>query len=147
MWPPALFGHPAPLGGRALKCLALYPSYLCGCRALDCEPLARLLAFVFWLYWVTCGSQFPTQGSYPGIVPRPLAVKAWSPNHGTAREFLLAPCLVLCRPPAPWQGTALALCRLGHLKQMLESFEPKGKELTDRVRERKRGSRRPPSPL
>ena len=23
----------------------------------------------------------------PGIEPRPLAVKAWSPNHWTAREF------------------------------------------------------------
>lgn len=48
MWSPALFDHPAPLGGRTLNSPALYSSYVCVCvcvsPALDCEPLAWLLA-------------------------------------------------------------------------------------------------------
>ena len=48
MWSPALFGHLAPLGGRTLNSPALYSSYVCVSPALDCEPLACLLA----LYWV-----------------------------------------------------------------------------------------------
>ena len=33
---------------------------------------------------MACGILVPQ----PGFEPRPLAVKAWSPNHWTAREFL-----------------------------------------------------------
>ena len=40
--------------------------------------------FFFWPHHVACG-MLVTQ---PGIEPGPLAVKVWSPNHWTAREFL-----------------------------------------------------------
>ena len=42
-------------------------------------------AFFFWLHHVACEILFP----WPGIKPIPLAMKAWSPNHWTGREFLL----------------------------------------------------------
>ena len=41
------------------------------------------LCFLFWLCCVVCGILDPQ----PGIEHRPLAVKAWSPNHWTTREF------------------------------------------------------------
>ena len=39
--------------------------------------------FFFWPHLVACGILVPP----PGIEPAPSAVKAWSPNHWTAREF------------------------------------------------------------
>ena len=39
--------------------------------------------FSFWLCLVACGILVPQ----PGIKSRVLAVKEWSPNHWTAREF------------------------------------------------------------
>ena len=39
--------------------------------------------FFFWLSHMACGILVPQ----PGIEPGPSAVKAWSPNHWTAREF------------------------------------------------------------
>ena len=39
----------------------------------------------FWLHHLACEILFP----WPGIKPIPLAVKAWSPNHWTGREFPL----------------------------------------------------------
>ena len=41
--------------------------------------------FVFWLRCTACGLLVPR----PGIEPGPLAVRAQSPNHWTAREFPL----------------------------------------------------------
>ena len=39
---------------------------------------------IFFLpHWVACGILVPQ----PGIEPGPLAERAWSPNHWTAREF------------------------------------------------------------
>ena len=42
------------------------------------------VCFFFWLCCMACGILVPQ----PGIKPRPMAVKALSPNHWTAREFL-----------------------------------------------------------
>ena len=39
--------------------------------------------FFFWLLSAACGILVPQSG----IEPAPLAVKAQSPNHWTAREF------------------------------------------------------------
>ena len=41
------------------------------------------LGVFFWLSHMACGILVPQ----PGIEPGPSAVKAWSPNHQTAREF------------------------------------------------------------
>ena len=46
--------------------------------------------FFFWLH----GMAFAILVSWPGIEPRPTAVKASSPNHWTAREF---PLLAFCK--------------------------------------------------
>ena len=42
-----------------------------------------IFGFVFWPCCVACGILFP----WPGIKPEPSAVKVWSSNHWTAREF------------------------------------------------------------
>ena len=42
------------------------------------------LFFFFWLLCVACKISVP----HPRIEPGPAAVKAWSPNHQTTREFL-----------------------------------------------------------
>ena len=39
--------------------------------------------FFFWLHHTACGILVP----WPGIEPRPMAVKALGPNHWTARKF------------------------------------------------------------
>ena len=44
---------------------------------------ALLFFFFFWKYCLACEILVPR----PGIEPRPLAVRLWSPNHWTAREF------------------------------------------------------------
>ena len=46
-------------------------------------PSAFFVCFFFWPCHPVCGILKPL----PGIEPLPLAVKAWSPNNGTAREF------------------------------------------------------------
>ena len=43
-----------------------------------------LFHFFFWPCCTACGILVP----HPGIEPRPLAVKMWSPNHWTSKEFL-----------------------------------------------------------
>ena len=45
--------------------------------------MQKSLSFFFWLHHVACGILVPQ----PGIKPRPSAVRAWSPNHWTSREF------------------------------------------------------------
>ena len=47
--------------------------------------------FFFWPCCMACGILVPQ----PGIEHRPLAVRAWNPNHWTAREFL-GSCLLRC---------------------------------------------------
>ena len=46
---------------------------------------SSLHAVFSWPSCIACGILVPG----PGIEPMPSAVKAWSPNHWTAREFLL----------------------------------------------------------
>ena len=41
--------------------------------------------YFFWPHHAACGILVPR----PGVEPRPSAVKAQSPNHWTAREFLV----------------------------------------------------------
>ena len=43
-----------------------------------------IFIFSFWPCLMACGILVPR----PGIEPGPLAVKVWSPNHWTTREFL-----------------------------------------------------------
>ena len=54
----------------------------------ETEPVAtiliRFLSF-FLCGYAACGILVPG----PGIEPRPLTMKAWSPDHWTAREFPL----------------------------------------------------------
>ena len=45
----------------------------------------EIIFFFFWLCCLTYGILVP----WPGIDPSPLAVEVWSPNHCTAREFLI----------------------------------------------------------
>ena len=54
----------------------------------------NLFFFFFWLHRMACGILVPRTG----IEPAPLAVRAQSPNHWTAREFpyLLFICLFVC---------------------------------------------------
>ena len=47
--------------------------------------------FSFWPCCMACGILVPQ----PGIECRPLAMRAWNPNHWTAREFL-GSCLLRC---------------------------------------------------
>ena len=49
-----------------------------------------LKEFFLWPRCVACGILFRR----PGIEPVPPAVEAWSPNHWTAREFLVERILV-----------------------------------------------------
>ena len=42
----------------------------------------RIVFFFFWLLWAACGNLVP----WPGIEPRPTAVRPWSPKHWTSRE-------------------------------------------------------------
>ena len=64
------------------------------------EPLSSLFSkfnlIFFWLHLEACGILIP----WPGIKPRPLAVREQNPNHRTAREF---PCLFfkICRMSLP----------------------------------------------
>ena len=46
--------------------------------------IAIIYLLIFWLHCATCRIIIPR----PGIEPVPSAVKAQSPNHWTAREFL-----------------------------------------------------------
>ena len=70
---------------RSLPSLPIIPSF-----ALFF--LLLLLFFIlFWLCPAACGISVPQIG----IRPTPLAVKALSPNHRTAREFPLLPFLVM----------------------------------------------------
>ena len=56
-----------------------------------------LSLFFFWLHCTAWGILVPLLG----IEPAPLAVKAQSPNHWTAREFPQDGCsLALCTSPA-----------------------------------------------
>ena len=49
------------------------------------SPFTTHLNFIlFWACNMACGVLVP----WPGIEPRPLEVKSWSPNHRTARESL-----------------------------------------------------------
>ena len=52
--------------------------------------------FFFWLH----GMAFAILVSWPGIEPRPRAVKASSPNHWAAREF---PLLAFCKCFYTWK--------------------------------------------
>ena len=47
-----------------------------------------VFVFIFWLCHAACGILVP----WPGIEPRPTAVKALSRNHWTTREFPLGHC-------------------------------------------------------
>ena len=49
--------------------------------------LLILLLLLPWVYHAVCAVLVP----WTRIEPRPLAVKAWSPNHWTTRELLLCP--------------------------------------------------------
>ena len=55
------------------------------CITMGCFPafLNHWFFFFFLPRCMACGTLVPR----PGIEPAPLAVKAWSPNHWTAREF------------------------------------------------------------
>ena len=51
---------------------------------MGCEFI-YLIKYViyFWPYCLACEILVPQ----PGIKPQPFAVKAWSPNHWTTKEF------------------------------------------------------------
>ena len=77
------------LGLPALVWLA-FVSLLTFC----CRCLYFLFVFLcIWLSCVACGILVPP----PGIKPGPLAIKAWSPNHWTAREFLRLLSFTFCK--------------------------------------------------
>ena len=48
--------------------------------------------FLIWPYHIACINLVP----WLGIKSEPLAVKVWSPNHWTAREFLMTWFLIFC---------------------------------------------------
>ena len=57
------------------------------------------ILFFFCLHHTACGILVPQQG----IEPRPSALKAWSPNHWTTREFPQnCCCLVIQSCPTLW---------------------------------------------
>ena len=56
-----------------------YPEFL----GINFPIMFFVLSLFFWLHHTACGILIP----WPGIEPGPLAVKAWSPNHGTTREL------------------------------------------------------------
>ena len=62
------------------ECSVLFP-WLNPCLSAIHSPAwsKNFFSLSFWLYCMTCGLLVP----WPGIKPRPLAVKAWSPNHWT----------------------------------------------------------------
>ena len=47
------------------------------------DNIGSMFFVLFFPHCVVCGILVPR----PGIKLKPLAVKAWSPNHWTAREF------------------------------------------------------------
>ena len=47
------------------------------------EDIIIIIIIIFWLHHEACEIVIP----WPGIEPRPLAMKAPSPNHWTARKF------------------------------------------------------------
>ena len=61
-------------------------------NAINNNIFQRITFFVsFWPCCMACGILVPQ----PGIQCRPLAMRAWNPNHWTAREFL-GSCLLRC---------------------------------------------------
>ena len=74
-----IFHLPWPTGNQ--KSITLSS---CICKPTGWTPRCfGFFVFVFWLYCKAYGILVPRSG----IEPRPSAVKAWSPNHWTAREF------------------------------------------------------------
>ena len=51
----------------------------------DVVLILRMFAFFFWLHCVSMACQILVL--WPGIEPVSSAVKAWSPNHWTTKEF------------------------------------------------------------
>ena len=56
-------------------------------HSFNCWTYLLFFFLILWLCHVACGILVP----WPGIEPRPSAVKAQSPNHWTTREFLISP--------------------------------------------------------
>ena len=63
-----------------IKILGSFPSWSFRVRS---QRAIDFLFLFFWLHHVACGILVPRLG----IEPKPSAVRAWSPNHWTAREF------------------------------------------------------------
>ena len=64
---------------------------LCLIPDLFFSLLPFFFLFCFGLHHLACGILVP----WPGTEPRPLAVRTWSPNHWTAREFPILPLLLI----------------------------------------------------
>ena len=77
--------------------------------------------FLFWLCCVTCGILAP----WPGIEPRPLAVKAQSPNHWDARESpMLTPFKLVRNCQAVFQSGRTILHSHQQCMRVLISLHP-----------------------
>ena len=79
------FSPQPPEGMQPCRHLDLSPGRLISDYDVqNCEILNVVVLYLFiWPQHAACGILLPR----PGIEPQPSAVKAWSPNHWTTREF------------------------------------------------------------
>ena len=74
------------------------------------QPIKNIYLFIYWL----CRVAYEILVPRPGIEPRSQQLRAWSPNHWTAREFptqpIFEPVSNLLRIMSPSKIITLQLC-------------------------------------